>query len=162
MNAVPIARPRYKDVSEEKAEGATYTPENLANFVARQMVLHLPPAPAVDRFQVLDPAVGEAALLVSLLQELKNRGIEEVDVYGFDTDDRALKTASERLRKLFPRAQLYFAKENFLEFVERTASPPDSLFAPERLLKFDLIIANPPYVRTQVLGAELSQRMALR
>lgn len=159
MNAV-TTRPRYKDVSEEKAEGATYTPENLANFVAKQIVSHLPSTPSGDRYQVLDPAVGEAALLVSLLQELRNRGIEDVDVYGFDTDDSALRTAERRLGKLFPSAKLYFARDNFLDFVERTASPIGNLFASEQSPKFDLIIANPPYVRTQVLGADIAQRMA--
>ena len=159
MNAV-TTRPRYKGVSEEKAEGATYTPENLANFVAKQIVFHLPSAPSGDRYQVLDPAVGEAALLVSLLQELRNRGVEDVDVFGFDTDARALRTAERRVGQLFPSARLNFAQDDFLDFVERTASPFGSLFSPVQPPKFDLIIANPPYVRTQVLGADIAQRMA--
>jgi adenine-specific DNA-methyltransferase len=161
MKATALARssPRYKDVSEEKAEGATYTPENLANFVAAQIAAQLAPAPGTARLQVLDPAVGEAALMVSLLNQLKSRGIEDVDVYGFDTDESALKTAGERLRLLFPQAKLYLASENFLDFVDRTADP-DNLFAFDSPVKFDLIIANPPYVRTQVLGAGIAQKLA--
>jgi hypothetical protein len=161
MKAAVLAHPtpRYKDVSEEKAEGAMYTPENLANFVARQIASHMALFSGTSRLKVLDPAVGEAALLVSLLSQLKSRGIEEIDVYGFDTDDCALRTASERLERLFPRARLYFASENFLDFVDRTASP-GNLFAVDPSVKFNLIIANPPYVRTQILGADIAQRMA--
>lgn len=161
MKAAEVARPRYKNVPERKAEGATYTPENLANFVARQIVLQLPPVPLKSRLKVLDPAIGEAALLISLLRQLKERGIEEVDVYGFDTDRKALQTASNRLRFLFPRAQLHFAPENFLRFVDRTSNRGD-LFADRPSVKFDLIIANPPYVRTQILGADLTRKMAQR
>ncbi len=160
MEATALARsPRYKDVPEEKAEGATYTPENLANFVAGQIAGQLSPVPGTARLQVLDPAVGEAVLLISLLNQLKSRGIEEVDVYGFDTDDSALKTAGQCLPLLFPKAKLYFASENFLDFVDRTGDPRN-LFAYASPLKFDLIIANPPYVRTQVLGAGLAHKIA--
>jgi adenine-specific DNA-methyltransferase len=149
---------RYKGVSEEKAEGATYTPEILSDFVAREIVARLATLAGTTRMQVLDPAVGEAALLVSLLDQLKRRGIQDVDVYGFDIDERALKRASERLGLLFPQAKLYFASESFLEFVDRTAQ--GSLFGFEPPVKFDLIIANPPYVRTQVLGADIAQKIA--
>ena len=34
-----LSSSRYKLVTEEKAEGATYTPKNLADFVAEQLSL---------------------------------------------------------------------------------------------------------------------------
>jgi adenine-specific DNA-methyltransferase len=160
VKAPTLARsPRYKDVSEEKADGATYTPEILANFVAGQIAAQMASVRGRARLRVLDPAVGEAVLIVSLLNQLKSRGIEDVDVYGFDTDEKALKTAGERLRLLFPHAKVKFASENFLDFVDRTADP-DNLFSFAAPVKFDLIIANPPYVRTQVLGAGIAQKIA--
>ncbi len=157
MKAAALPRPsaRYKDVTEKKSGGATYTPENLASFVAGQIVSHLSTTLRTP-LRVLDPAVGEGALLVSLLNQLKCRGIEDVDVHGFETNDSALKAASERLRLLFPNARLHLTSENFLNFVDRS----DNLFAFHFPIIFDLIIANPPYVRTQVLGADLAQKIA--
>jgi adenine-specific DNA-methyltransferase len=153
---------RYKDVTDEKACGATYTPKNLADFVAGQIVSQLAPVRPTAPLRVLDPAMGEAALLVSLLNQLKSRGIEELDVYGFDTDKTALKKASERLERIFPFARLHFSSEDFLDSVDYSSSQ-DTLFGfDSSTTKYDLIIANPPYVRTQVLGANLARRIARR
>jgi hypothetical protein len=154
----PLLAPRYKNVTDEKAEGATYTPKHLADFVAKQIVSQLASTPTTP-LRILDPAVGEAALLVSLLNQLRSCGIEDLDVYGFETDEAALRTARECVRDLFPCARLHFSQESFLDFVDRFANP-DSLFGFDPSVKYDLIIANPPYVRTQVLGAGLAQSIA--
>jgi adenine-specific DNA-methyltransferase len=157
----PLLSPRYKDVTDEKAEGVTYTPKHLADFVASQIVSQLASVSVSTTapLRILDPAVGEAALLVSLLNQLGSCGIEDVDVYGFETDKTALERGHECLRHLFPRARLHFSQESFLDFVDRSANP-DSLFGFNPSVKYDLIIANPPYVRTQVLGAGLAQSIS--
>ena len=49
---------RYKIVTEEKAGGATYTPKNLADFVARQIIQTARHFPTDRPLRVLDPAVG--------------------------------------------------------------------------------------------------------
>jgi Type I restriction-modification system methyltransferase subunit len=152
---------RYKGVSAAKAEGVTYTPENLANFVAAQISKHLP-ADLSTPLKVLDPAMGEGALLISLLHELGRRGIERLDVYGFETDTATLAKAASRLHSLFPKAQFHFSSESFLDFVGNGSATQKNLFRTSPQVMFDLIIANPPYVRTQILGSNLAQDMARR
>src|SRR5262245_20861936 len=150
---------RYADVPGEKATGATYTPPPLADFVARQMIQagrlphHGPP------LRVLDPAVGAGELLASLLKHLpKTRAVE---VHGFDHDQRALDAARGRLVGLHKRASLRLECRDFLAYATSDQGVPfQSLFNPEEPPSFDLIIANPPYVRTQILGAAQAQSLA--
>ncbi|MGA2594900.1 MAG: N-6 DNA methylase, partial [Bryobacteraceae bacterium] len=152
---------RYKHVPEEKADGATFTPERLAGFVARQIATALP-ATSHRALRVLDPALGEGALLVSLLGALQAQGIRNVEVHGFDTNAASLGIAERAIRARFPLVPIHFRASNFLEYAGQFANtlwlfddaPPGE--------RFDAIIANPPYVRTQIMGADLAQSLARR
>lgn len=151
--ATELPRSRYRYVSGEKAGGATYTPKALSDFVARNM-LDLASLPhARETLSLLDPALGDGELLVSLLSQLKFRGFHKVEVHGFETQNAAIMAASKRLKEMFPWAKFELRQESFLDFV--TEQPPcaGSLFASNDAKHFDLIIANPPYVRTQIMGA---------
>lgn len=151
---------RYQVVAEEKAGGATYTPSALADFVASRMLEAAKALP--DRLRILDPAIGDGELLLSLLTKLSERTTAAIDVYGFDTDALALVQARQRLKTLFPRAQLHFEHGSFLDFVLDlpTSNKAPSLFEVSTVPQhFDLIIANPPYVRTQIMGASQAQNL---
>ncbi len=152
---------RYQFVTEEKAGGATYTPLLLADFVADKIVscAHLEGADAV---RVLDPAVGNGELVLSLLKKLLPRTDAPVHVFGFDTHEAALCEARRRISEAFPHVSLHLECENFLEFVleQGTVFGTSSLFAPPKPERFDIIIANPPYVRTQIMGADQAQELA--
>lgn len=143
---------RYGDVTEEKGEGATYTPLLLARFVAAKLVEAADLGQPGAALRVLDPAVGDGALLVSLLAALAGRGQLPIQVCGFDTDPRALITAQSRLASTFPGVELELRNEDFLDHALANANSKHA--------KFDLIIANPPYVRTQIMGSSRSQALA--
>ncbi len=150
---------RYRIVTEEKAGGATYTPSGLADFVASQIVaaadLSLP------TIRILDPAIGDGELLLSLLTHLRPTATTPIIVHGFDTDRVALEHARRRLYAAFPSVALHLELGNFLEFVLREFVERTDLFRPiVTASQFDLIIANPPYVRTQIMGAEQAQILA--
>ncbi len=153
---------RYEDVAKEKSQGATYTPAALADFVAAQIVAAARTMPPDGRVRVLDPAVGQGQLLISLVQQLCSSWSGQIEVHGFETDADALAAASATLGKSFPGNTLRLRRENFLDFVLDefgTAGHP-SLFRPHAPEGYDLIIANPPYVRTQILGASQAQSLA--
>ncbi|TAM48199.1 MAG: type II restriction endonuclease subunit M [Gammaproteobacteria bacterium] len=153
---------RYASAADQKISGETYTPELLANFVARQIAqaVHLESHTGVLR--VLDPAVGSGELLVSLLSELKQRFKLKVEVYGFETNPQALTNAVVRLERGFPDVPVHLEQRNFLEFVLECFGDVRNgdLFHSKTVEPFDLIIANPPYVRTQIIGADQAQRLA--
>jgi adenine-specific DNA-methyltransferase len=153
---------RYAAVTEEKATGATYTPKKLADFVADQIGRAAGLAPLGDTIKLLDPATGDGELLLSLLARISVRNKRAIEVHGFDTDLRALGTAAARIKERFPNVALHLVHGSFLSFVLDAARPQDSggLFAKHDVPVYDLIIANPPYVRTQILGAEQAQLLA--
>ncbi len=155
----PETSARYKDVAEQKSDGATFTPRRLAKFVARQIVSEVR-VPNGRAIRILDPAVGEGVLLTSLLEELHALGICQAEVHGFDTNPGSLFVAEEAIHRGFPQVQTCFSLTNFLEYAEQFADT-NSLFLGELPpAKFDVIIANPPYVRTQIMGAIHAQALA--
>ncbi|MGH9426852.1 MAG: Eco57I restriction-modification methylase domain-containing protein, partial [Terriglobia bacterium] len=81
-------------------------------------------------------------------------------VQGFETDGDALLIAERRIRLLGALdVQVEFFKEDFLEHVARArlGRSQSDLFTDVARIEPDLVIANPPYVRTQILGAEKAQ-----
>lgn len=157
-----IAKSRYEDVSAPKATGATYTPPRLAEFVAKQLRNAAGPALGASSqpLRLLDPAVGHGELLYQLLRQLE--GITRpVEVWGFDTNAEASGEALRRLQARFPRHEYQLREGDFLDAVVGAGKGDQTLFSDAGTLPdFDLIIANPPYVRTQVLGAGSAQMLS--
>lgn len=142
---------RYGDVDEAKSDGVTYTPRALANFVADRIAAtaNLPSGRAA---RVLDPAVGHGELLLALLDRID----APVEVYGFETDPLSLAEARERLSREHPQAVLNLRLGSFLDHVLDDFT--GGLFGTAE--SYDLIIANPPYVRTQIIGADRARQLA--
>jgi len=159
----PAVIERYRDAPKAKAHGATYTPKALSDFVAEQ-ILNAANLSGVDSpLLVLDPAVGDAELLVSLLEKLDGRGLT-IEVHGFETDSKALDLARGRLERLFPSVQLRLEPTSFLEFVldQFGDDGNGTLFRSQMPKAYDLVIANPPYVRTQIMGSNQARLLAQR
>jgi hypothetical protein len=156
------AASRYAIVPEEKLGGVTYTPNSLADFVASKLVEIFTEFPDGHPLRVLDPAMGDGELLVSLLQQLVDRPGLDITVCGFETDEKALNLATRRLKQCFPSTEIDFKSESFLDFVLEHfgADGNRSLFSPPMPATYDLIIANPPYVRTQIMGSTQAQLLA--
>ena len=119
-------------ITPTKQTGATFTPPPMAHLLAQRLAAQITqPHP-----NILDPACGDGALLTAITQELDRPHY----LTGYDINASYLHTAAAQL----PNAQLH--QQDFLTL---EANPT-----------YDLIIANPPYVRTQVLGAAYAQEIA--
>ena len=153
---------RYKLVTEEKASGVTYTPKILADFVAQQIVQGVGQLPSDRSIRILDPAVGDGELLVSLLERLTVNPQLSIEVHGFETAPKALRTATARIGQQFPAVSVHIKSNSFLDFVlEQFGDDGNgSLFHSSTPETYDLIIANPPYVRTQIIGATEARQLA--
>lgn len=151
---------RYQEVSEQKADGATYTPKILADFVASQIVASMPDFPKNRPVRVLEPAVGDGELLISLIEKLHEQGVRQIEIHAFETDDLAADRTESRMREKFPFLPIQLTRGNFLEFVLDSMGDGALFSSSSSFKKYDLIIANPPYVRTQIMGAERSQLLA--
>jgi len=142
---------RYAAVDRRKAAGATYTPPALARFLATHVVAAARPGLDRKRLSLLDPALGDGALALALLAALRDQTQARLELRGFETSAAAAEAARRRLGEQFPDVAVDIRVEDFL------AAQTGGQVAP-----CDLLIANPPYVRTQVIGAEVAQQLAAR
>ena len=94
--AVQDTARRYQSVDAEKAHGATYTADNLARFVAERIV-ESAALESRDAITILDPAIGDGALVLALLDALKNKTRAVLSVRGFDTNVAALDESTRRI-----------------------------------------------------------------
>ena len=124
-----------------KKNWATFTPKALSDFVSNEIFKFY--EKNWKKLDILDPACGDWSLLKSIWNNLeKNRGCH-FDLTGYDINDEYLSNAKKELSNF----NSFFENRNFI----------DSNF--ERK-KFDIIIANPPYVRTQLIWKERSQHLS--
>lgn len=144
-------------ISERKSTGAHYTPEILSDFVADQIIKALHVNHKMASIKMLDPAVGDGELLISLIKKALGVRLSNFEIHGFDTDPEAINFSKSRIKELFPNIELFFRCEDFLSFAIQYKEL--SLFSATKTF-YDLVIANPPYVRTQVMGAEESKRLS--
>jgi hypothetical protein len=163
MRALAVQRTvrRYESVDADKAHGATYTPDNLARFVAERVVENAE-LEKWEAISILDPAIGDGALVLALLDALRGKTRATLHVRGFETNAAALDEAARRIRAACPKVRLELTRGSFLDFIcETQGHGATPLFSGEsKPASFDVIIANPPYVRTQIMGSERAQQLA--
>jgi hypothetical protein len=140
----------YSSLEDRKLAGAHYTPKILGDFVAKEIWKAWSCKSNPDEIRILDPALGDGELLLSILEQFPRSSYQAIKVFGFDTDPHAIRVANDRIKQSFPRISLSLSKENFLEFALKFEER--DLFGMGAPDPFDLIISNPPYVRTQLMG----------
>lgn len=133
---------------ERKRHGRHYTPATLAHFLAGRVAARVPRG--LPSIRVLDPACGEGELLFAVRAALAARYPDTpIELIGYDVDPPALAVAAERAET--SGIDIDRREGNFLdEFAELAGE------------QFDLVIANPPYVRTQQLGGAQAQVLSRR
>ena len=138
-------------VSKIKKTGATFTPKSLAMFLATKLI-ELAKAEGKTNLSVLDPACGDGSLL-DAISEVGGKLISSL--VGYDTNEQYIEQTRSLL--ISQTVQLDLQCRDFLNVCPNNVD----LFSAESRHEFaDLVIANPPYVRTQVLGAEKAQQLA--
>lgn len=129
-----------------KRNGQHFTPQALAEFLAKRAADHLPRGRSL---RIMDPACGDGELLLAANSVLSAEGWKVEELVGCELDPEAAAQAEARMSDI---AQRQVHVGDFLELAEDASAYG----------LFDLVITNPPYVRTQVLGAELSGALAAR
>ena len=147
---------RYSHVESRKCEGAHYTPTIFADFISENIIRH---AKLRKSIKIVDPAVGDGELLISMINTLKSHSITDIEVYGFDTNPGSIEITKDRLGNEFHSIEPKLFNKDFLQVCleKGGVSRQQNLFSSSEFPDFDLLIANPPYIRTQVLGAGQSQ-----
>jgi len=150
--------------TEAKRTGSHFTPPRLADFVARKLVTAIPPAMFNQPLEVLDPSCGGGELLRAFIEAVPREDRDTITLIGVEDNTNSLAETRRRLEEDHAKHILLHA--DFLELSSGFGFSPtfDSLLNGERengqLHSPLIIIANPPYVRTQVLGSERAQQLA--
>lgn len=147
-------------MTHRKRTGAHFTPPELARFVA-QMVIDVAPIDAVGPIRVLDPACGDGELLLAFASKLSTHALSRTTISGVELDGVAISEARRRLSAVQPES-LDLQEADFLALSagQRQYRLFDTETPPRVCVESaHFIIANPPYVRTQVLGARKAQEL---
>ncbi|MCK9401311.1 MAG: N-6 DNA methylase [Bacteroidales bacterium] len=141
-----------------KNAGATFTPKELSVFLAERIASYVNPT-----YQnVLDPACGEGELLVAMGDTFSDSAID-FSLTGYDANAQYLSFAKERTLR-FGSEKTEFVHGDFLQAIDINSNQGSLDFFQETEKSvngcFDIVIANPPYVRTQILGTEQAQALA--
>ena len=139
---------RYTNTSKEKENGVVYTPTEMANYLAHEVITHKPFLDG-DAIRVLDPAVGDGELLIAIIKELSLITTAKISAVGYETDSSVCTNTQNKLSFMFPNTTISVINEDFLKAVEDKTTG-----------KFDFVIANPPYIRTQILGSGKAQEIS--
>lgn len=134
-----------------KSGGVVYTPAALADFLAERALAAFSGTPST----VMDPAVGDGALLAAVAERIEGRPVRLV---GLDVDPDAVQTAKSRLAAGGIPAEI--RQGDFIESLVRQPELGQTLDATP--IQADVVIANPPYVRTQTLGSAAAKSLGER
>ncbi|MCY3799141.1 MAG: N-6 DNA methylase [Chloroflexi bacterium] len=144
--------------ARRKQTGSHYTPTRLAEFVANKILENFDIPDRKATIRVLDPACGDGELLMSLIENWPHESRNSLSLIGIDSDRIAFQNVRYRVRNVGV-SSIDLRREDFLDRVRTELR--STLPLPGSLLKsVDIIIANPPYVRTQVLGAKKAKELA--
>jgi SAM-dependent methyltransferase len=124
----------------------------LARLLATEALKHVR---GRANLRVLDPACGDGELLLAVAQELPTSDAPRFSLVGYETDPASVLEARARIA-----AAGLVAEIRAVDFL--ADEPSRGPLFETQAESFDLVISNPPYVRTQVMGAEMAQSLAKR
>ncbi len=144
-------------ITQQKATGSHYTPPELARFLSERIVAQVDFCP-LSKMRILDPACGDGELLVALAEALPNNILRNSIFTGIEIDSSSIEKAEERLGAFLSKSN----RLKKMDFLERYIGLEGQvgLFANSPSKPVDIVIANPPYVRTQNLGAHKAQMLS--
>lgn len=139
----------------QKQNGVHFTPADLAAVVAERIAPHV--EAMRGNVRILDPACGDGNLLVAIANALSRPTLRRSTLIGVEDDETSFRAVNRRMEAV-PDCAKDLVRGDFLDLVDE-----QSLFSSaSQMPPVDAIIANPPYVRTQVLGAARAQDLAAR
>lgn len=135
--------------TRQKALGAFYTPVELAEFLVRWAVVE-------GARSVLDPACGDGVFLAASRNRLSSLGTRDASIIGVDMDAGAIAAAHSAVRDGRVRgSDSRLIRSDFFALL-------DARQVGEAATTVDAVVGNPPYVRYQLIDADVRDRALVR
>lgn len=125
--------------SSQKLSGSYYTPEWIAEFVAKWIFKY-------DVKSILEPSCGDGVFFSAIAKQAAARRLQ---MLGFDTDPVAIEKCKN---KIFPdEIKAEFSYGDYLEWAIENIKA-------DKPKKFDAVVGNPPFIRYQYLEKDQQER----
>lgn len=125
--------------SSQKLSGSYYTPEWIAEFVAKWIFKY-------DVKSILEPSCGDGVFFSAIAKQAEARRLQ---MLGFDTDPVAIEKCKN---KIFPdEIKAEFSYGDYLEWAIENIKADEPK-------KFDAVVGNPPFIRYQYLEKDQQER----
>lgn len=121
----------------KKKDGVVFTPYDLGKFMAEGIIDRIG---TKETIKIIEPSVGDGQLLKALIDLLIQHNVKSIYVTAFDINDIYINKCQSSFTELYPEIRFEFIKRDFLEYALKDSKND-----------FDIMIANPPYIRTQHL-----------
>ena len=152
--------------SEKKSEGVFFTPYSIREFIVSTLLKQYSDS-NISEIKILDPSCGSglflltAARLVKCRKEISMKKIIETQLYGVDISQYRVNQAKLLLALVALELDGIENIEKYnLEAVNTLDTNFQELYTNKDLRKgFDLIIGNPPYIRTKNIPEILRKSM---
>jgi type I restriction-modification system DNA methylase subunit len=159
--------PDLPNEEKNKATGAVYTPQYIARFFARYLKENLTPK-IFRQLSTCDPACGSGIFLRTLLemqcdplQDINPQEVAETcfpRAFGIDVDPNACQASKLSLSLLYLVLTGKIPKK--LNIVNNEAIDRYVSHKQELCNHFDVLIGNPPFVKWDLLGEKMKERVA--
>ena len=124
-------------INEIKKNGVIFTPDDLADFMSQKIVQNLTKR-TDEELIIIEPSAGDGALAESIVKNVQAAGYNKIVLYAFDINEKYLSDLKNNIGSKFPGVTIKCVCSDFIDFAYSNTE-----------LKADIIISNPPYVRTQ-------------
>lgn len=124
-------------ISAIKKNGVIFTPDNLAYFMSEEAFKYCN-TKKDEELIIIEPSAGDGALADSILQRANELEYKKVVLYAFDINNDYLNSLKLKIESKYTNVKVICM---CCDFVDYAFTNPE--------IKADIIISNPPYVRTQ-------------
>lgn len=139
----------------QKLNGVHYTSNELSKFIARRILKYN----QKNKINILDPACGQSDLLLAMINYLDDDS--DFNITGIDIDKDSLKYSESKFAQTLKTDKYQFHNADFIEIFSEFSQGDlfnDNYY--NQIPEPDIIIANPPYVRTQNMSEGKSKYLS--
>lgn len=125
-----------------KQNGAYYTPQLMADFMVRRLFNKKHFSVASD-IKILEPSAGDGVFIDSIINQCINKGkIKSAQINIIEKNSKEIRKIEKKIEdnKISKKFSINFYNDDYLKFQSKNSE------------SYDLIIANPPYIKKNYLS----------